>query len=262
MFAFHGQPALCFTYDDRAGLDDSARQLNDALELLSRDRRGGVTVIGHSQGGLVARAALSTRTSPRSRSPNARIRRLVTISSPFAGIASAADCGRSWLHVVTLGITVGVCQAVAGSKWTDIHEAADFMRNPGDLRRGLGSHLVVITDEHGACLRRNADGSCATDDFVFSVGEQSASQVQASPRTITEQVTAGHVEIVGETGHEPWKLIDVLQRHGVLAPTPAKDRAAFSRFVRRVYARAPSSDVVTPYVSGGRAASGVGPRGL
>ena len=44
--------------------------------------------------------------------------RLVTVSSPFSGIDAASHFVMTWLHIVTLGITAGVCQAITGSKWT------------------------------------------------------------------------------------------------------------------------------------------------
>ena len=59
VLAFHGQQSACFTYNDRDSMMRSSAQLNTALDQLAQkmdDKR--VTVIGHSQGALVARKAL------------------------------------------------------------------------------------------------------------------------------------------------------------------------------------------------------------
>jgi triacylglycerol esterase/lipase EstA (alpha/beta hydrolase family) len=59
VFAFHGQQAICFNYNDRDRLRDSSAELITAIEKLSKHlHQPEVTVIGHSQGGLVARRAL------------------------------------------------------------------------------------------------------------------------------------------------------------------------------------------------------------
>ncbi|HEY8927002.1 MAG TPA: hydrolase, partial [Polyangia bacterium] len=85
-----GQQALCFSYDDRETLERSARRLVTALEalkphLVSRY----ITVLGHSQGGLIARRAL-VRDRPRALRDDGAFRyELVTVSSPFHGIESS-----------------------------------------------------------------------------------------------------------------------------------------------------------------------------
>jgi len=60
VLAFHGQQAACFTYDDRAKLTESANELRQALKQLADvSRVPQVTVIGHSQGALIARKSLT-----------------------------------------------------------------------------------------------------------------------------------------------------------------------------------------------------------
>ena len=60
VFAFHGQQSVCFSYDDRQGLDEVASELIVAIERLSEVlQRPAISVIGHSQGGLIARRALA-----------------------------------------------------------------------------------------------------------------------------------------------------------------------------------------------------------
>ena len=85
VFAFHGQQSACFSYNDRDSLTKSAAQLVSALDdLAGHLQNPQVTVIGHSQGGLIARNALTTeRAQPLVAELDLR---LVTISSPFAGI--------------------------------------------------------------------------------------------------------------------------------------------------------------------------------
>jgi pimeloyl-ACP methyl ester carboxylesterase len=221
VFAFHDQRAYCFSYDDRDSIESAALELRHSLIELERENRPGkITVIGHSQGGLVARAALTNRSE---HAQPSQVNRLVTISTPFNGILSSENCGKSALHVFSFGITVAICQIVAGRKWTEIHPRAPFIREPRDLLANVENHLMVITDERDACLLYR-DGKCVRDDFVFALEEQEAVQVQ-SPRASAQRVQAGHVEIVGETGVAPAKLIRILQAHQVLKATPAPKKA-------------------------------------
>lgn len=231
VFALYGQQAICFSYDYRDSMESSALELERSLLALnSQFRPAEVTVIAHSQGGLVARAALRHDDSSESGS---HVSRLVTISTPFAGIESSSHCGLMALHVLSFGITVGICQAIAGRKWTEIYPGSPFIDEPGQLGSSVNSHLMVITDEQGACLRVK-DGKCAETDFVFSLEEQEAAQVMDS-RTTSHRVRAGHVEIVGEQGLPPHKLIGLLQHHGVLNDSSAFDRDELSRRLSRLY---------------------------
>jgi pimeloyl-ACP methyl ester carboxylesterase len=237
LFELHGQQTLCFRYDDRRRLGDVARELNGALtSLAARLERSELTVLGHSQGGLVARAAvaladehpLHTRSGPLELS-------LVTISTPFNGIEAAADCGAKWLHVVTLGGTLAVCRAIAGAKWRDIHPHAQMVREPGRLFTQVSSHLEIRTDERNTCRVRGADGRCALPDYVFSVTEQRNQRVDDDRRVTPELVAAGHAEIVGKDGAPPHKLLAVLQRRGVLGATPAHKQVALQELLKRLF---------------------------
>lgn len=59
VMAFHGQQTACFTYNDRASLMVSSAQLAASLDTLTGQTSSKeVTVIGHSQGALIARKAL------------------------------------------------------------------------------------------------------------------------------------------------------------------------------------------------------------
>jgi len=101
VLAFHGQQTVCFTYDDRARLAHSATQLRRAIDLLvAQASAPQITVIGHSQGALIAHKSLTALSlEPASRGADLR---LVTISGPFSGIAAAQTCGRTWLYPLTL----------------------------------------------------------------------------------------------------------------------------------------------------------------
>ena len=60
VLAFHGQQSACFTYDDRARLAEVADELKQAVsQLAAQSKVPQVTVIGHSQGALVARKSMT-----------------------------------------------------------------------------------------------------------------------------------------------------------------------------------------------------------
>ena len=235
VFELHGQQTLCFNYDDRDSLHKSAEQLRVGLRGLQRHMRNeDVTLVGHSQGGLIARVALSGPTPLEQGDSSARYR-LVTVSSPFAGIRAASDCGSLAMHILTLGISVGACQIVTGSDWNEIHPRADLVRDPAPLWPAVESHLAVVTDERSACRRYAPAGECEKSDFVFDIEEQSNPRLLEDPRVKTIQIEAGHVEIVGESGIRPGKLVEALQHHEILAPTPPERRQALLQLLRTLF---------------------------
>lgn len=235
VFEAHGQQVLCFNYDDRARIDAAADRFVAALRRLqARLPAGRITVLAHSQGGLVARRAfVRERTDP--------IRgdgftyRLLTVSSPFRGIDASADCGKAWLHGVSLGLTVVVCYGISGDKWNEIHPRADLVKHPGTLVDAVEEHVRLATDERGTCRRTRDNGTCAEDDYVFSVDEQVTPRIDADPRVVPVEVAAGHVEIVGTEGIAPDKLLALLQARGILAATPPEERDAIARLLRDLY---------------------------
>lgn len=233
VLAFHGQQSACFTYDDRAKLSDSALQLRSAVtQLAERTHVPQITVIGHSQGALIARKSLTE--SLQAALPPVDLR-LVTVSGPFAGIESARTCGKSWLYPFTLGLLPLSCYAVTGPKWTDITYSSRFILEPGELSARVVSHLKIDTDERDTC-RREQDGRCVESDEIFSLAEQRHPPVEADPRTRRVQVDAGHVEIVGDKRVAPVKLISVLQDQEVLRPTAPAHVSAFNSLLSKVYA--------------------------
>jgi len=232
VYAFQGRQALCFSYDDRATLTNSATQLQAALRALAaqttnRDFR----LRGHSQGGLVARHAL---TAGAALPADARLQ-LATISSPFAGIAAADHCGSKLLRRASLGVVNAICNLATGAKWREITATSDFILAPGALAPQVTAYLKLETDERKSCRRRRDDGSCGEDDFVFSLEEQRQRSVDgAGPITVLE-VRAGHVEIVGDHRNVPDKLIGILQQHDFLGPIEPVHSTAFRALLERLY---------------------------
>lgn len=233
VLAFHGQQTVCFTYDDRANLTQSATELRRAVNQLAEQTRAPqITVIGHSQGALVARKSLTEL--PLAAPGRHADLRLVTISGPFDGIAAAQTCGKTWLYPLTLGLLPLSCYAVTGAKWADITFSSRFIREPGTLVSQVSNYLKIDTDERGTC-RREEGGRCVQEDEIFSLAEQHNLLVESDGRARRVEVRAGHVEIVGDKRVAPTKLISILQAQGVLRPTAPERLSAFNRLLARIY---------------------------
>ena len=234
VLAFHGQQTACFTYNDRDSMMLSSAQLNSALDQLGqRMDNKHVTVIGHSQGALIARKAfISDRPDP-IRNRDLQLR-LVTVSGPFSGIASANQCGNPLTRVLTLGLIAPMCMIVTGDKWSEITYTSDFILQPGLLHKQVHDHLKIVTDERGTC-RRTVNGACVESDEIFSVEEQRNAIVDSDPIAKIVQVNAGHVEIVGDKRVAPVKLLTVLQENGILKATEPQRRADLNRLLTKLY---------------------------
>jgi pimeloyl-ACP methyl ester carboxylesterase len=193
-----------------------------------------VTVIGHSMGGLVARKAMEGehRTQWERDAVNVN---LVTVSAPLSGIAAASPCGYRSLHWASLGVVPLSCWAVTGDNWYEVTGSSDFIRRPGPLVASVRRYLKVVTDERGACRRRDAAGACRESDDVFTLAEQYQPVIDGYPRLSNVQVAAGHVEIVGYKGVAPRPLVSILQQQGVLAATPAGREGALERLMAKLY---------------------------
>ena len=244
VLAFQGQQSACFTYDDRDALDVPAAELARAIDelLKSTHHPAGttpVTIIGHSQGALVARRALtSTRGDATGRPgtigrPGTQLG-LVTVSGPFAGIAAADACGSPLVRVISLGLIAPMCRIGTGAKWSDITYSSDFIRNPGPLSAQVRKHLKIDTDERDSC-RRTVDGRCIERDYTFTLDEQRNPVVDTDRAAQVVEVKAGHVEIVGDQRVAPVKLIALLQEHGIIKPTERQRLSAFDVMLARVY---------------------------
>ena len=233
VLAFHGQQSACFTYDDRAKLAHSATGLSHALaQLAEQSRIPKITVIGHSQGALIARKSL---TQPLPTLPSRLVDiSLVTISGPFSGIESARTCGKVWLYPFTLGVMPFSCYVVTGPKWADITYSSRFIREPGVLDPQIIEYVKIDTDERDSCRRLEGE-RCVKDDDVFSLAEQRNSLVENDARARRVEVKAGHVEIVGDKRVAPTKLIAILQQQGVIRPTSPAQLSAFNLLLSQVY---------------------------
>jgi len=187
-------------------------------------------------GGLVARKALIENAPNPLRNTQIDLR-LVTVSAPFAGIAAARMCAAPALRIATLGLNDLACWLVSGDNWYEITPASDFIQQPGSLIPQVRGHLKVVTDERGTCRRRDDAGLCIEDDYIFSLDEQRYPLVTLASRTTDVEVPAGHVEIVGESGVTPHKLIDVFQREGIVRATPPERQSAFRALLAQLYGR-------------------------
>ena len=238
VLAFHGQQSACFTYDDRAALDVPAEQLSKAIDelLKSTNHPAGmtpVTIIGHSQGALVGRRALTSTRSGGIGRPGTQLG-LVTVSGPFAGIAAADACGSPIVKVVSLGLIAPMCRIGTGAKYADITYSSDFIRNPGVLNPQVQKHLKIDTDERESC-RRVSSGRCIEHDYTFSLAEQRNQVVDSDRAAEVVEIKAGHVEIVGDQRVAPLKLIALLQEHGIIKVTEPQRLSAFDMLLARVY---------------------------
>lgn len=235
LYAFHGQQAVCFTYDDRASLVHSAAQLSAAVGALAgKMRNRDVTVIGHSMGGLVARKAMEGERRTEWERDGVNVN-LVTVSAPISGIAVANQCGYRSLHWASFGIVPLTCWAISGDNWYEITASSEFIRRPGPLVGSVRRYVKVVTDERGTCRRRDATGRCQVSDDIFSLAEQYQPIVDAYPRLANVQVAAGHVGIVGYKGVAPRQLVSILQQQGLLAATTAGRKVALEQLMAKLY---------------------------
>jgi len=148
-------------------------------------------VIGHSQGALVSRKALVAARPNPMQDKEAQLR-LVTISGPFSGIASAKQCGSPTLYmrVLTLGLVEQLCKIVSGDKWYEITSASDFIRQPGDLRDQVQTYLKINTDER-VCLLSQQGWRCTEKDYTFSLEEQRFAPIDKAPLVQNVEIKAG-----------------------------------------------------------------------
>ena len=234
VLAFHGQQSACFSYDDRDSMVKSSRELITALDALGGGMSNkSVTVIGHSQGALISRKALVADRADAIANRDLQLR-LVTVSGPFSGIASANQCGDPVTRKFTLGLIGPMCRLATGDKWNEITYTSDFILKPGTLHPQVRDHLKVVTDERGTC-RRVDGGSCLESDDVFSLSEQRHPIVDTAARAKVEVVKAGHVEIVGDKRTAPVKLIALLQQNGILNATAPQRVADLHLLLARLY---------------------------
>lgn len=230
-----GHQTACFSYNDRDSLMRSSGQLAASLNQLAASMTNQiVTVIGHSQGALVARKAMIRERAEGLRRDDINLR-LVTISGPFNGIAAASHCTSPVAKIFTLGLSGPICQLIAGDKWPEITFRSDFIRSPGTLHPRVREHLKIDTDEKGSCRSFNGK-ACLESDFVFTLNEQRNRLIDGDGRTRVITVEAGHVEIVGTEHTAPTKLIAVLEDNRSLAPMAGKDASVKAEMLATIQA--------------------------
>ncbi len=235
VFAFHGQQTVCFNYNDRDSMTQSSAELITALDTLStKMSNNSFTLIGHSQGGLISRKALIKERDDRLQAKNKKLT-LVTISSPFAGIAAANHCGSTTARWLSLGLVVPICKLISGDKWYEITAPSPFIQQPGNMLDQVSSHLKIVTDERGTCRKYDEQGYCLEDDFVFSVNEQKFEKVDNAAVVENLEVAAGHAEIVGDYRVIPHKLIKLLQDKSILKRTPPERKAELTLLLKKIY---------------------------
>ena len=235
LYAFHGQQAVCYSYDDRDSLMDSSEKLITALdELAGHIKNRDLTVIGHSMGGLVARKAMERERSDQLLRDDIKIK-LVTVSAPLGGIEVASPCGNKLLHWLTFGIIPASCWAVSGDNWNEITPQSNFIQRPGPLLPTVERYLKIVTDERNTCRRESADGKCIEGDYIFSTSEQYNPIIDNYSKLTNVEVKAGHVEIVGYKLVAPRKLMNILQQENMLARTLPGSQAALERLLVELY---------------------------
>ena len=236
LYAFHGQQAVCFSYDDRESLVQSSSRLIAALdELAGNLREQDIALIGHSVGGLVARKALERDREGEWRRNQAKKIKLATVSAPFAGIEVASPCGSRLLHWLSLGAVPGICWFISGDSWHELTSPSNFIRHPTPLLPSVQRYLKVVTNERNTCRRTSENGKCLESDYIFSLAEQYHPVIDNYPQLVNIEVEAGHVEIVGNKEVAPRKLLAILQQQGLLGPTPPERRAALEQLIARLY---------------------------
>ena len=235
LYAFHGQQAVCYSYDDRDSLVYSADKLAIAVSKLADvTNNQGISIIGHSMGGLIARKAVEKD----NKSSNTLIDKnleLITISAPLSGIESANHCGIKPLHWLSLGVIPGICWLITGDNWSEITPSSSFIMYPEPLIPSVQKYLKIVTNEKNTCRRKGSDGSCIESDYVFNLSEQYHPRIDNYPNVTGVQVDAGHVEIVGDKRIVPRKLVSILQVYGMLAYTSPDRREALEKLLANLY---------------------------
>jgi hypothetical protein len=235
LYAFHGQQAICYNYDDRASLVESAKKLARAINELSNiTGNQNISIIGHSMGGLISRKALEEDNSESNLLGDKNLD-LITISAPVFGIKAANQCGNVALHWLSVGTIPGICWLITGDNWHEISPSANFIKYPEPLLPSVNRYLKVVTNEENTCRQHDSNGRCIEDDYVFNLSEQYHPTIDNYSNITGVEVNAGHVEIIGNKHIIPRKLLVILQEHGMLAHTPENRKEAFEKLLVSLY---------------------------
>ena len=229
---YQEKQTLCYTYNDRDKLSDVASHLATTIHKLSGHfSYPEITLIGHSQGGLNARKAVTKEFLTEKETSIT----LVTVSAPLSGIKSAEPCGRKSIRLATLGIHDLACRIISGGKWFEITNSSDYIRTPGELQSSVTKYALVMTDETDSCREFDSSGNCVKDDYVFSLREQQLPVATQGLQASSKVIKDGHVAVVGENGKVPYRLIYALQDLRVLDKAPVYEEAMFSEFLQKLY---------------------------
>ena len=235
LYAFHGQQATCYSYDDRKSLTSSANDLVTAIEALSSATNNpNISIIGHSMGGLIARKAMETDAINLKKDDGIKIQ-LVTVSAPLAGIKAANSCSYSALNWLSLGVVPGICWGITGDNWNEITSTSNFIKKAKPLSSSVQRYLKIVTNEQDTCRKENNLGQCIESDYVFELSEQYHPVIDKYSQVTNIQVDAGHVEIVGDKNVTPWKLLTILQQEEILAATPPERQQALQDLLVKLY---------------------------
>lgn len=199
-----GHQLVRFRYDWRERMDRSADTLVRAVRALRAEYSlPGLTVVGHSQGGLISRKAMTVGRGL-TLAGDVPID-LWTIASQFAGYGSA--------NFTYLLPKVNIFGVKASHR--DLRSWSPFMRRPGALGPNV-RHVKVETRERG---KQRLEGGRLVDDC--SAPRQNQPQVDSDPRLV-HRVTLdlGHVGVLRDDhGRVPEALHAVLDAH-LRSPTP------------------------------------------
>ncbi|MGF1764330.1 esterase/lipase family protein [Aliivibrio kagoshimensis] len=235
VYSLHDQQAICFEYNDRDSLEKASGELVSALNQLSQQNpQQSLHVIGHSQGGLISRRALTAEREDQ-KAVNTEQLQLTTVSAPFNGINASSHCGITSLRILSLGIVDLICYAVTGEKYQQIPPNVEFIQQPGSLLSSVSQHVVIKTDERNQCRHVDESGECVEDDYVFSVSEQTNQNVDGAGQVSTVTVAAGHVEIVGNGQSVPTDLITILKEKNLLVDKKGVDDLQQARRIKALY---------------------------
>ena len=154
LYAFHGQQAVCYSYDDRDSLVMSAEQLAISInDLASVTGNQKISIVGHSMGGLVARKAVEDNQKNSNPLEDNNLE-LVTISAPFSGIEAANQCGIKPLHWISFGIVPSICWLITGDNWNEITASSKFINQPQPLLPSVQNYLKIVTNEKNTCRKK------------------------------------------------------------------------------------------------------------
>ena len=235
LYAFHGQQAICYSYDDRESLISSAQKLATAVsELADVTNNQNISIIGHSMGGLIARKAVEEDYKKSNKLIDKNLE-LITISAPLSGIEAANQCGIKSSHWLSLWAVPGICWLITGDSWYEITSSSNFILNPEPLLPSVQGYLKIVTNEKNTCRREGSDGSCIESDYVFNLSEQYHPKIDSYTNITGVQVDAGHVEIVGNKRVVPRKLLSILQEYGMLSYTSPDRREALEILFAELY---------------------------